>query len=176
MYLTGSNSGHIPLCPNHLKPPEAIRSSNYYKAMKQVRIYQQMGVDKASKFCLEVVDPESRPLEEKIAFLLESCVSHIVGDELKLVEDIIKQAEDMCTECSDLDCLRARCGWVKAWLCKRKRDYFKAVEHINISLGLIFHYVSNTEEAILLNYCHGCILLETASDKEKAKQAFGFSL
>ncbi len=69
----------------------------------------------------------------------------------------------------------ARCSWILAWFHRRKGNYDIAIGHINNGLRLISHYVHTTEEAILLNYCYGCILLDR-TEKEKAINAFQFSL
>ncbi len=131
-FLTDSKPRDIPRSPDRLKPPKAIRTSSYYQSIKLVRQYQQMDKDKsqeANKLCLEVVNSENKPLEEKIAFLLESCVSHIVSDQLDLIEDIVEQAEDMCKtldrKYTNVDCLRARCGWIMAWMYKNKKTMIK---------------------------------------------------
>ncbi len=164
--------------PRKLEPPEAITNEFYLQDMRKIRHYQQMGgekLDEAEKLCLNMAESQETPLEAQIAFLLESCVTCMLKNNFELVQDRTEQAKVMCETLGNNDaCLKARCSWILAWLHRRKGNYDIAIGYINNGLALIYLYVGTCEEAILLKYCHGCILDKT--EKQKAIEAFKFSL
>ncbi len=158
--------------PFRLKAPKGITSKCSMEAFRVIRKYDQMGKKErklSQQLCLQMVSSSTKPLEVKIAALLESC-NILCLKKQKHFQEVhrrVVQAEEMCAELhrkqQNSQALEGRCQWVLAKLYRCIGDYEKANEHIRNTFQSIAT-CEEEEESILANYCLACILLDSKAN------------
>ena len=152
--------------PDRLRIDGKLDKDEYFDVIQKVRLHHLRGewgaVDKI------VMECSGKRQEFYVAVLLESCTGFITQQLGDRVEKTVKQARQLCTQITNNCCvyLRGRCEWTLAKLYRYSKQFSKALYHIRMARQIQSN-VTAGEDTALVNYCYGCILLETLATTKK---------